>query len=94
VLITQQHFVGTVTMVLGLVSLWAAFLNLEWFFQLNKMRWLEAYCGRSASRWICGTIGCGLILLGVCIWSGLLPRRQAAHSPKPPRFALELAHPC
>ena len=71
----EQYLIGTVAMGLGVFSLTAALKNVEWFFQLAKVQWLEAAVGRARTRWICGLLGCGLILLGLCIVAGWLPRK-------------------
>lgn len=74
-MIGHHYFVGSIALVLGLGSLVASLKNEERFFQLTKLQMLQAAVGRSWSRWICGLLGCGLILIGICILNGWLPRK-------------------
>jgi hypothetical protein len=79
-MIGHHYLVGSIAMVLGLCSLAAALKNEERFFQLNKLRLLQAAVGRSWSRWICGLLGLGLIIISIFIINGWLPRKPTTTS--------------
>lgn len=60
-------FVGSVSIILGLVFIISAALNWSWSFQLAKANWLEEKFGRTIVRGVFFAIGIGLIALGAFI---------------------------
>jgi hypothetical protein len=79
----EHYFVGGVALLLGIGSLVASLKNEERFFQLAKLQLLQATFGRLGSRWICGLLGCALMILGVCILLGWLPRKPSPLTTRP-----------
>jgi len=68
---TEQVFVGSVAILLGLFAVVAAIHNHDWYFRLRKARWIEERWGRTPVRIIYGLLGITLIALGIGIAVGI-----------------------
>jgi hypothetical protein len=64
-------FVGSVAIVVGLVTLYGAIAQPTNFYELPKIRWFERQYGRSATRALLGAIGVLMLVLGVAIALGV-----------------------
>src|SRR4051812_15548129 len=82
-MIPHQWFIGSVALLLGGFALGGALANYDGLFQLSKMRLLEESMGRGGARWACGLLGCGLIVIGGLIVTGVLPRKMSLAEPRP-----------
>ena len=69
-MINPDIFVGAITIALGLFTCSAAIFNWDWYYELQKARWLQALCGRNGARIFFGILGLGLIVLGSAIATG------------------------
>lgn len=77
----HQYLIGGVALALGILALGGAITNHASFFQLAKARLLEDLLGRGGARLVCGLLGCGLIVIGGLILTGVLPRRTSQALP-------------
>ncbi len=77
-MVGSDVFVGGVAMILGSVVVSAAVFNWEWYYQLNKPRWVEEKWGRGRARVIFALIGSALIVLGGIIAIGLMSNASAS----------------
>jgi hypothetical protein len=68
--ISPDVFVGGVTSALGLFCCSAAIFNWDWYYELQKARWIQSLCGRTGARVFFGILGLGLIVLGSAIATG------------------------
>lgn len=73
-MLSPDIFVGAVTIGLGLFVCSAAFFNWDWYYELQKARWIQSICGRTGARVFFGIFGIGLIVLGAIIASGTFSR--------------------
>lgn len=80
-MIPHNLFIGSVALVLGASALGASLANYGGLFQLAKVRMLEESLGRNGARLACGLLGCGLIILGGLIVTGVLPRKWSQTEP-------------
>ena len=76
----EQLFVGGTAIALGLVSVAAGISNQDVFFQLTKIKWIEALGGRPLARAAYALIGLTLIGLGIAIAMGFGPNSSTAAS--------------
>jgi hypothetical protein len=79
-MIHEDLFVGSVAIVIGAFALVAAVLNWDWYYQLDKARWLESWCGRSGMRVFYGLLGIVLIMLGSAIAMGFSLNQESPGS--------------
>ena len=79
----HQYLVGSVALVLGALALGASVSNHDQLFRLAKLRLLEDLVGRGGARWVCGLLGCSLIVIGTLIVAGWLPRRVLSSQVSP-----------
>ena len=68
-------FVSVVAFGTGLFCLTAALLNLDWYFKLEKARWIEESYGRTFARCCYAALGAGLVLTGLLIVFDLQPSK-------------------
>ena len=73
----QEVFVGCVSIVLGMLAIFGAVSNQDWYYQLDKLRWIEANWGRIAARSFYVMVGMMLIILGVAIAVGFGPYKKS-----------------
>jgi hypothetical protein len=71
----QDLLVGSVAIVIGLLSLAVAVINWSWFYQLRLARRCESRWGRRGARVYYFILGSLLILLGLAIALGRIPHR-------------------
>ncbi len=69
----EQLFVGGTAIALGVLSVTAGASNLDVFFQMTKIRWIETCGGRTLARATYAMIGVTLIGLGIAIAMGFAP---------------------
>ena len=69
----QDVVVGLVAMAAGLFLVFVGVVNIQWYFQSWKNRWLDQQIGRLAARVIVALLGILLILLGIAIMRGFSP---------------------
>lgn len=82
-MINPDIFVGSVTIGLGLFVISAAIFNWDWYYQLQKARWIQSLCGRNGARVFFGILGLGLIVLGAAIANGTFSRNSGDSSSRP-----------
>lgn len=70
--------VGLVSMALGVFSSSAAAFNWDWYFKLQKSRWLVSLCGRTGARVFYAILGLGLIVLGAALAAGIVGNKSTA----------------
>jgi hypothetical protein len=70
----EPLFVGTLSVVLGLLGLIAAIVNSDRYYRLDKVRRFEAFAGRRYARALYAVLGCLLIGLGIAIAFGFVSR--------------------
>lgn len=81
----EEVFVGGVSVALGVLAVLAAIGNWDCCFQLAKVRWLETFGGRRATRAVYALVGAALIVLGVAIALGFAPNKSRRGAvPAPP----------
>ena len=73
----EQLFVGGTSIALGVLSVAAGASNLDVFFQLTKIKWIETCGGRALARTTYAAIGVTLIDLGIAIAMGFAPNASA-----------------
>jgi hypothetical protein len=73
-MIGEQVFVGGVAGILGLLALWAAIQNHDWFYELPKIRWIEERWGRARARMVYAMLGIALLAAGIYVLL-VLPER-------------------
>lgn len=66
----QDHFVGVITCLVGIVFIYGAAANNQFLLNLNKTRWIVSSAGPIAARVFVVLLGVGLIVLGVLIVRG------------------------
>lgn len=85
-MIPHNLLIGSVAVIFGASALGASLADYNGLFRLAKMRMLEESIGRGKARLACGLLGCGLIVVGSLILTGVLPRKWAennsTHRPK------------
>ena len=69
-MLSRDMLVGFLTIVLGSVVVLAAIFNWQWYYELNKARWVESMCGRQGARVVFAVLGVALIVLGGAIAYG------------------------
>lgn len=79
-MIEQEILVGAIAIIVGAVCLAAAIFNWEWYYELQKSRWVESLCGRIGARIVTALIGAGLIVLGCAIALGFGPNTSHANA--------------
>jgi hypothetical protein len=79
-MIPHNLLIGSIALVFGAVALGASLANYSGLFQLAKMRLLEESLGRGGARLACGLLGCGLIVVGGLILTGVLPRKWSQNN--------------
>lgn len=75
-MISQDYFVGAVSVLLGGFALTGAVLNLDWYFRLKKAQRIEAWAGRRGARAFYAALGLSLIALGIAIACGIAPNKS------------------
>lgn len=86
-MISPDVFVGCVAVGVGLFVTSAAVFNWEWYYQLQKARWIESLCGRGGARVFFGLLGAGLIVLGLTIATGMLSGKTRSENSQLERLA-------
>jgi hypothetical protein len=61
----REWLVAAVAVLFGLLVVWTAFINQPFAFKLWLPRLLENKFGREMARFLLGTLGLSLILLGI-----------------------------
>lgn len=74
----QDVVVGLVAVAAGLVLIAVGVLNIQWYFQSWKTRWLDRRLGRLTARIVVGLLGILLVLLGIAIMRGFGPNAELA----------------
>jgi len=69
----QDAIVGIVAIAAGLFLVLVGALDIQWYFQSRKTRWLEQRLGRLPARLMLAALGVLLVLLGVAIMRGFGP---------------------
>ncbi len=72
-MINEQLFVAGTSIALGMLSVAAGASNLDVFYQVTKVKWIEACGGRRLARAAYAMIGVTLIGLGIAITMGFAP---------------------
>lgn len=62
---TRDWLVAAIAALFGLLVIWAAFRNHPFAFKLWLPRLLERQFGRTTARLLLGSLGIGLIVLGI-----------------------------
>jgi hypothetical protein len=91
-MLPHQYLVGGVALGLGILTLAGAITNHASMFRLAKARMLEDLLGRRGARFVCGLLGCGLIVVGGLILAGVLPRKTSRTLPQ--QDVADHAQPC
>lgn len=60
-----EHFILSLFILLGLLSIIAALFNFEWYFRTSNARTFVNMLGRSGARIFYGLLGLALIVCGV-----------------------------
>jgi len=66
-MLNEDLFVGTISTLLGILSLLAAIFNWDKCYELVKVRWILAFVGRTGARVFYAVLGISLIVLGCVI---------------------------
>jgi len=74
----QDVVVGLVAMAAGLFLVVVGAVDIQWYFQSWKTRWLDQRLGRLATRLIVALLGILLVLLGIAIMRGFGPNAGSA----------------
>lgn len=61
----SEYFILVLFIALGLFSLIAALLNLDWYFKTSSAMTFVNQLGRTCARWFYALLGLGLIACGV-----------------------------
>ncbi|MGM9758510.1 MAG: immunity 17 family protein [Parabacteroides sp.] len=61
----SEYFVLVLFIGLGLFSVIASILNMEWFFRTNGAMTFVRHLGEKGARWFYALLGCALIACGV-----------------------------
>ena len=76
----EQLFVGGTSIALGMLSVAAGASNLDVFYQMTKLKWIESRRGRTIARATYAMIGVTLIGLGIAIAMGFAPNSSVNSS--------------
>ena len=74
----QDVVVGLVAIAAGLFFVAVGLLDIQWYFQSWKTRWLDQRLGRLPTRLIVAVLGALLVLLGIAIMRGFGPNAGPA----------------
>ncbi len=74
----QDVVVGLVAVAAGLFLIVVSAVNIQWYFQSWKTRWLDQRLGRLMARIVVGLLGILLVLLGIAIMRGFGPNAGLA----------------
>ena len=74
----QDAVVGLVAVAAGLFLVVVGVVDIQWYFQSRKTRWLDERLGRLPARLIVALLGILLVLLGIAIMSGFAPNAGSA----------------
>ena len=74
----QDVVVGLVAIAAGLFLVVVGVVDIQWYFQSWKTRWLDDRLGRLPARLIVALLGILLVLLGIAIISGFAPNAGSA----------------
>lgn len=73
-MVEADILVGAVAIAIGSVVMLAAVFNWQWYYDLQKARWVESFFGRKGARLVFALLGLSLIVLGSAIAIGILRR--------------------
>jgi hypothetical protein len=79
-MINEQFIVGGTSIAIGLLSVAAGASNLDAFYQVTKIKWIETRGGRALARTAYAMVGVTLIALGIAIAMGYAPNSAANSS--------------
>ena len=66
----EDLLVGTLAAMMGVVLVFCAVLNWEWYYSLRTARWLQKMLGRNGARFVHTLLGLSIVAMGVAIALG------------------------